>query len=288
MVRPAQRREVVAWARSAYQLSERKACRVVGVSASFVRYHSRKPEQAPLRRRLRELAGVRVRAGYRQLHVYLRREGWKINHKRVYRLYSLEGLALKLKRPRRHRSAVVRVGRPMATRRDEQWAMDFMHDTLMGATAIRILTVIDVFSRECVALVAARRFSGGQVAEILTEAGRHRGALPETIRVDNGTEFTSKELDHWAYWNKVRLDFSRPGKPADNCFAEAFNGSLRRECLSQHWFISLEDAQGTLDLWKEDYNNHRPHSSLGRIPPAEFHGGGRVMPSPNRLPELHV
>ena len=106
--------------------------------------------------------------------------------------------------------------------------------------------------------------------------------------MDNGTEFTSKELDHWAYWSKIRLDFSRPGKPADNCFIEAFNRSLRRECLSQHWFIGLEDAQQTLDTWKEDYNKHRPHSSLGRIPPAEFLGGGRIMPSPNRLPESHV
>jgi putative transposase len=288
MVRPAQRREVVAWARSAYQLSERKACRAIGVSASFVRYRSCRPDQALLRQRLRELAGTRVRAGYRQLHVYLRREGWRVNHKRVYRLYTLEGLVLKMKRPRRHRSATVRVGRVMATRRDEQWAMDFMHDTLAGSTTIRILTVIDLFSRECVALVAGRTFSGGQVATILGEAGRRRGHLPETIRVDNGTEFTSKELDHWAYWNKLRLDFSRPGKPADNCFAEAFNGSVRRECLSQHWFISVEDAQRTLDLWKEDYNNHRPHSSLGRIPPAEFLGGGEVMPSPNRLPESRI
>jgi putative transposase len=288
MVRPAQRREVVVWARSAYQLSERKACRAIGVSASFVRYRSRRPDQAPLRRRLRELAGTRVRAGYRQLHVYLRREGWRVNHKRVYRLYTLEGLVLKMKRPRRHRSATVRIGRAMATRRDEQWAMDFMHDTLAGSTSIRILTVIDLFSRECVALVAGRTFSGGQVARILSEAGRWRSGLPETIRVDNGTEFTSRELDHWAYWNKVRLDFSRPGKPADNCFAEAFNGSLRRECLSQHWFNGLEDAQHTLDLWKEDYNNHRPHSSLGRIPPAEFLGGGGVMPSPNRLPESRI
>ena len=288
MVRPAQRREVVLWARAAYQLSERKACRAIGVSASFLRYRSRRPDQTPLRRRLRELSGTRVRAGYRQLHVYLRREGWRVNHKRVYRLYTLEGLGLKLKRPRRHRSATVRVGRAMATRRDEQWAMDFMHDTLAGSTSIRILTVIDLFSRECVVLFAGRTFSGGQVATILAEAGRVRGHLPETIRVDNGTEFTSKELDHWAYWNRVRLDFSRPGKPADNCYAEAFNGSVRRECLSQHWFISVADAQRTLDLWKEDYNNHRPHSSLGRIPPAEFRGGGAVMPSPNRLLESHV
>lgn len=288
MVRPAQRREVVIWARSAYQLSERKACRAIGVSASFVRYQSRCPDQAPLRRRLRELAGARVRAGYRQLHTYLRREGWRVNHKRVYRLYTLEGLVLKMKRPRRHRSATVRIGRAMACRRDEQWAMDFMHDTLTGSVAIRILTVIDLFSRECVALVASRTFSGGQVAAILSEAKRTRENLPETIRVDNGTEFTSKDLDHWAYWNRVRLDFSRPGKPADNCFIEAFNGSLRRECLSQHWFVGLEDAQRTLDAWKEDYNNHRPHSSLGRIPPAEFRGGGGVLPSPNRLPESHV
>src|SRR5262249_15012711 len=151
-----------------------------------------------------------------------------------------------------------------------QWAMDFMHDTLAGGASIRVLTAIDLHTRECVALQAAVSFSGGHVVASLEQARRDRGALPERIRVDNGTEFTSMALDHWAYWNRVQLDFSRPGKPVDNAFVESFNASLRRECLSQHWFLSVEDAQKTLDLWKEDYNNHRPHTSLGKLTPAEY------------------
>lgn len=228
MVRPAARRALVQWAREAYQVSERRACRAVGVERSMVRYRSRRPSQQPLRTRLRELAGVRLRAGYQQLHVLLRREGWRVNHKRVYRLYTEEGLALRRRRPRRHRSAVARARLPAPTQPNEQWAMDFMHDTLADGRAVRILTVLDVYARECVALVGAATFTGGDVARALTEASTERG-LPQRITVDNGTEFTSRMLDHWAYWQHVALEFSRPGKPVDNPFIEAFNGTLRRE-----------------------------------------------------------
>jgi putative transposase len=289
MVRAPVRRRLVEWMAVTYRLSRRRACALAQISESSYRYVSVKADQRPLRMRLRELAAVRVRAGYRQLHVFLRRDGWRVNHKRVYRLYREEGLCLRRRIRRRHRSAVARVERVAATAPNEQWAMDFMHDTLLGAVSIRILTVIDLYSRECVALIAGSRFSGGQVAQaLMAAAGRNGRRLPQSIRVDNGTEFTSKELDHWAYWNKVRLDFSRPGKPVDNCFVEAFNGSLRRECLSQHWFLSLEDAQRTLDAWKEDYNNNRPHSSLGQLPPAEYRRSWRFVPSPERLENSRV
>ena len=272
MVRPAARRALVHGARTAYQLSERRACRAVGVYRALVRYRSRRPSQQPLRARLRELAAVRIRAGYQQLYVLLRREGWRVNHKRVYRLYGEEGLALRRRRPRRHRSAVVRVQRVAPTRPNEQWAMDFMHDTLADGRAVRILTMLDVYTRECLALIVAGTFRGGDVAQILRAVGSTRG-LPERITVDNGTEFTSKALDHWAYWNKVQLDFSRPGKPADNTFIEAFNGTLRRECLTSHWFLSLDDLHCTLTTWQDDYNKRRPHSSLADVPPAEFRAG---------------
>jgi putative transposase len=282
MVRPAARRALVHWAREAYQVSERRACRAVGVERSMVRYRSRRPSQQPLRTRLRELASVRLRAGYQQLHVLLRREGWRVNHKRVYRLYSEEGLALRRRRPRRHRSAVARVRLPAPTQPNEQWAMDFVHDTLADGRAVRILTVLDVYARECVALVAAQTFSGGDVARVLTAAGAERG-LPKRITVDNGTEFTSRMLDHWAYWQHVALEFSRPGKPVDNTFIEAFNGTLRRECLSLHWFLNLADLQQTLETWRDDYNHHRPHSSLADVPPAEFRAGGAFIPDRSRL-----
>ena len=271
-MRPAQRRALAVWAKEAYALSEMRACRAVGVQRSSVRYRSRRPHQDVLRGRIRELASVRVRAGYRQVHLLLRREGWPVNKKRVYRLYTEENLTLRQRRPRRHRTAAVRLARPLPTRANEFWAMDFMHDTLARGETIRVLTAIDVCTRECVALVASKRFTGSDVAEILGAVGHKRG-LPERIKVDNGTEFTSRSLDHWAYWNKVELDFSRPGKPSDNAFIESFNATARRECLSQHWFTSLEDAQRTLDAWKDDYNNTRPHGSLAGVPPAKHRGG---------------
>ena len=284
MVRPAQRRELVCWAETAFALSERRACRAVGAARSSQRYLSTKAPQAPLRSRIRELAASRVRAGYRQIHVLLRREGWGVNHKRTYRLYSEEGLTLKPRRPRRHRSASTRLAREAPTAPNEQWAMDFMHDTLSDGRSIRVLTAIDLYSRECLALVASKKFSGGSVAEFLTTVASQRGKFPQKIRVDNGTEFTSRSLDHWAYWNRVTLDFSRPGKPSDNAFIESFNASVRRECLSQHWFIDLRDAQRTLNEWKQDYNNVRPHSALNNTPPALYRTGGDFISdsSPHR------
>jgi putative transposase len=259
------RRALVHWAREANQGSERRACRSLGVQRSMGRYRSYRPSQQPLRTRLRELASVRPRAGYPQLHVLPRREGWRANHKQVYRLYTEEGLALRRRRPRRHRTAVARVRLPTPTQPNERWAMDFMHDTLADGRAMRILTVLDVSARECVALVAAQTFSGGDVARALTAARAERG-LPQRITVDNGTEFTSRLLDHWAYWQHVALECSRPGKPVDNTFIEAFNGTLRRECLSLHWFLNLGDLQQTLEAWRAGYNHSRPRSSLAVTP----------------------
>jgi putative transposase len=212
MVRPAQRRAVVDWARSAHQVTERRACRMVGVRRSVYRYRSVRPKHEALRQRMRELASVRVRSGYRQLHILLQREGWQVNQKRIYRLYSEEGLTLKRTRPKRHRTAAVRLHRSAPVAPNEQWAMDFMHDTLAAQEPIRVLTVIDLCTRECVALVAAKRFSGSDVARLLGEAAAQRGGLASRIRVDNGTEFTSKALDHWAYWNRVQLQSTRQAR----------------------------------------------------------------------------
>ncbi len=219
------------------------------------------------------MAGVRVRSGYRQIHVLLRREGWPVNHKRVYRLYTEEGLTLKRRKPKRRKAAANRKAPALPTAPNERWAMDFIHDTLVGGRTLRVLSVLDLCTRECLLLAADRSFRGEQVARVLGELGEERG-LPARITVDNGTEFTSKALDHWAYWNRVRLDFTRPGKPVDNAHVEAFHGTLRRECLSQHWFLDLEDARRTLETWRTDYNNHRPHSSLGQMPPADYAAGG--------------
>jgi len=282
-VKPAQRRELVGWVQETYQLSERRACDAVGAARSSIRYRSRRPCQAPLRRRLRELATTRISYGYQRLCVLLRREGWVVNHKRVYRLYREEGLLLARRRPRRRKSVVARPSRPATTQADQRWAMDFVHDVLATTGKIRVLTLVDVHTRECLALVARPRFTGDDVAAVLTAVRAERGRLAPVIQVDNGAEFTSRALDHWAYWNQVRLDFSRPAKPVDNAVVEAFNGSLRRECLSQAWFASLAEAQHELERWRGEYNNDRPHKSLAQQPPAIFARGGYFTPSRSRL-----
>jgi putative transposase len=248
----------------------------------------RRPEQdRPVRQRLRELAGARVSYGYPRLHVLLRREGWVVNRKRVYRLYREEGLTLKRRRPTRRKSAVQREGRPTVTAANERWAMDFMHDTLSGGRSIRVLTLVDVYTRECLALEAAPTFRGEDVVRVLAAVGLQR-TLAAVIQVDNGTEFTSKALDHWAYWNHVQLDFSRPGKPTDNAVIESFNATVRRECLSQHWWVSAAEAQHTLAAYRHEYNNERPHSSLGHLSPRHWGQGGDFTAIPRRPPSCRV
>jgi putative transposase len=282
MVSPAGRRAWIAWVVEAFRVPVRRACRATGVARSLITYRSGKAPQTALRARLKELAAVRVSYGYKRLYILLRREGWRVNHKRIYRLYGEEALELRRRRPRRRKSAVVRGPRLVPGGPNEVWAMDFMHDTLVDGRLLRVLTLIDSYTRECLALVARSRFRGEDVAAVLEHLG-HRRALPARLTVDNGTEFTSRALDAWAYWNRVQLDFSRPGKPVDNCLIEAFNGSLRRECLSQHWFASLPEAQQILEAWRMDYNTERPHRSLALRSPAEQIRGGHFIPGPNRL-----
>lgn len=261
------------WQAAAFQVSERRACALLGSARSSIRYRSVRPSQDALRSRIRELAQVRVRYGYRRIHVLLRREGWPVNHKRIYRLYAEDGLVLKRRRPKRHRSATTRVERPAASVPNERWSMDFMSDTLADGRRLKVLTILDTCTRECLALEVDRTFRGRDVAVVLTLLGVKRG-LPERITCDNGTEFTSKALDHWAYRAGVRLDFTRPGKPTDNAHIESFNARVRQECLSQHWFLDLADARRTLENWKEDYNNNRPHSALGSQTPVEYRRAG--------------
>lgn len=282
MVSPALRRTWVSWVREAYRVSERRACGAGQVGRSAVRYVSTRPTREPLRQRLRELAHARVSYGYKRLHVMLRREGWMVNHKLVRRLYREEGLTQKRVGSRRRKSATVRVLRPQARAANERWAMDFIHDRLASGHAIRILSVVDVFTRECVALVPQMRFRGDDVARCLSIAGATRG-LPAVIQADNGSEFTSRAVDHWAYWNDVRLDFSRPGKPTDNAHIESFHNSVRRECLTQCYFIDLADAAHALATYRDDYNNVRPHSSLANQSPAHFRARGDVTPALNQL-----
>ena len=255
---------------AAYEVSERRACRAIGAARSTHRYQSCRDQRAELRIRLRDLAASRVRYGYRRLHILLKREGWQVNHKLVYRLYLEEGLQMRAKTPRRNKSCRTRVERPKATRTNESWSMDFMSEQLFDGRRFRLLTLVDNFTRESLAIRVGQRLTGDDVVAVLDEVKGHRRAVPKSIRVDNGPEFISKSLDWWAYFNQVTLDFSRPGKPTDNAFIESFNGRVRQECLNQHWFLSLADAEEKIEEWRIDYNQARPHSSLGHRAPEEF------------------
>jgi putative transposase len=266
---PAARRDLVAQTRAGYQVSERRACQALAVARSVVRYVGQADPQWPLRRRLRELATSRVAYGYRRLHVLLRREGWRVNAKRVYRLYKAEGLAMRKRVPRRRVACVKREVRPTAAAKNQCWSMDFVSDQLFDGRRVRVLTLVDNHTRECLALHVAPRVRGENVVTVLEQVVAQHGR-PTAIQVDHGPEFISRDLDLWAYWNQVQLDFSRPGKPTDNATIESFNARFRQECLNQHWFLSLADAQEKIAAWREDYNQARPHSSLGNLAPAEF------------------
>ena len=252
-----------------YQVSERRACKALAIPRSTVRYLSVAEPQEHLRMRLRDLAAGRVGYGYRRLHVLLEREGWNVNHKRVYRLYREEGLGMRKRPPRRRVACRKREIRPTATRKNECWSMDFVSDQLYDGRRIRVLTLVDNHTRESLALHVGQRVRGMDVVRVLEGVVDEHG-LPRAIRVDNGPEFISKDLDLWAYWNKVKLDFSRPGKPTDNAFIESFNARFRLECLNEHWFLTLEDAREKIEAWRLDYNENRPHSSLGNMTPTEF------------------
>lgn len=233
------------------------------------RYESKKDRQAVLRKRIREIAEVRIRYGYRRIHVLLLREGWEINHKRVYRLYREEGLNLRQKTKRRQKSASRIPSTEIPSILNECWAMDFVSDQFYNGKRFRTLTLIDMCSRECLALYANKNITGEAVAAVLDQVRQTRG-LPKRIKVDNGPEFISKALDAWAYFNHVQLDYSRPGTPTDNAYIESFNGSFRDECLNANWFMSLEDAREKIELWRTDYNEFRPHSALTYLTPADF------------------
>ncbi len=269
MVKPVRRREVVRHYQAAFALSERRACRAMGFGRASHRYQSRRDPVVEIRMRLKELAESRVRYGYRRLHVLLQREGWRINHKRTYRLYSEEGLSIRTRSPRRRRSCRYRSGRAAAEGVNDVWAMDFLSDRLFDDRPFRILTIVDCHTREALATVARTNFRAHQVVEELDRIARRRGK-PGSIRVDNGPEFAGRLLDQWAYLNKVQLDFSRPGKPTDNAFIEAFNARLRQECLNASWFLSMPDARQKIETWRTDYNETRPHSALGNLTPSAF------------------
>ena len=246
-----------------YCVSHRRACALLKLPRKTFYYQSKRPPQDALRRRIVELAKTRVRYGYKRIHVLLQREGIHVNHKRVHRLYCLEGLQLRSKRPHRRVSAANRHPPRIAAKSpDDAWSMDFVSDQLSDGTRFRALTVIDIYTRECISIDPGTYLRAEDVVRILQKAATTRAFQIEYI--------AGRLLDLWAYTNKVVLEFSRPGKPTDNAYIESFNGSLRDECLNCHWFDSLTEARSTLQAWQEDYNENRPHRALNDLSPREF------------------
>lgn len=235
---------------------------------SLYSYRAVARDSAVLSLRIREIAMARAHYGYRRIHVLLRREGWRDNHKRVYRLYKEAGLSLRRKQPWRNKSARSRQPCSSAQKMNEIWSMDFVSDALFDGRRIRALTVIDNHSRQCLSIEIGQSLKGEDVVSVMQRLSMIHG-LPEMIKTDNGSEFISRAMDKWAYENEVKLDFSRPGKPTDNALIESFNGRFRQECLNEHWFMSLEDAKTKIEAWRTHYNEERPHSSLGWQTPSQ-------------------
>ena len=248
--------------------SIRKACILVGLSRASYDYRPVARHDEELREKIRELAHQRRRFGCPRIHLLLRREGLEINHKRTERIYREEGLSLR-KRKRRKTAAMARVILPTPLRPNERWSMDFVTDSIVTGRRFRALVIVDDYSRECPIIEVDTSLGGRRVVGVLEKLADIRG-LPEVITIDNGPEFAGRVLDEWAYRKGVKLNFIRPGKPIENAYAESFIGRLRDECLNENWFISLNHAKEVIESWRIDYNEGRPHTSLGGLTPREF------------------
>jgi putative transposase len=276
----------VAFVSAEFRLSERTACKLLELDRSSYRYEPAPDRNAELREELIKLARQKPRYGYRRLHALLERCGQEVNVKRVYRLYKEEGLAVR----RRKRRRLVRepATEPRLSGANQEWAMDFIVDSLGNGRMVRILSVVDAFTRECLALEADTSLGSGRVTRVLDRLIDERG-LPEGVRSDNGPEFTSRRMLGWAEERKTTLIHIQPGRPMQNGHVESFHGRLRDECLNANWFRTLNDVRKTLEAWKQEYNWERPHSSLAYRTPGEFGkiAGYANVESKLRFPHLH-
>lgn len=257
---------MVQFAHDQYPISVRRACRLFRLSRSVKNYKVLRADDPAVIERIKELAERRKRWGYRQLHRVLAREGIRMNQKKFRRIYRELKLSLKIRKGRKIRT-MPRAPIEPPNGSNQRWSMDFVSDALgPSGRRFRILTVVDDFTRECVLLYADFSIPGSTVARALDAVG----VLPRSFTIDNGSEFTGKVMDGWAFHKGIKLDFIRPGKPNENAFIESFNGKLRNECLNENWFTSLEEVRRTIEEWRIDYNENRPHSSLGGLTPSEF------------------
>lgn len=269
MVTPEARRAAVSEVCTAHDLSERRACRLIGLSRSVRRYKQRPDRHARLRKRLNELAAKHKRYGYRMLTAKLAQEGFRVNHKTVERIYREEKLALRRKPRKRFAKKTVREGAWCPIRANQRWSLDFCEDGLANGVKFRTCNLKDDCTRECPAIDVALSIPGTRVVEMLERVARERG-YPDRLVVDNGPELRGRAMEAWAADHSVELYFIDPGKPTQNAYIESFNGRLREECLNLHWFTSLDEAQAIIEDWRVDYNDRRPHSSLGYRTPSEF------------------
>ena len=254
-----------------HELSERRGCRLAGISRSAWRYRSRRPGDKEIREKVREIARKRQRFGHLRITAVLRRQGLRVNHKRIYRICRQEGLLV----PRRRRKRLMRQalqGSQAATHRNHRWAMDFLQDGLANGRVLRLLTVEDTYTREGLAITVDTSIPGLRVRRELDRLMAVHGK-PEELRVDNGPEMIGRAVTSWCEEHHVLLRPIEPGKPSQNGHIESFNGRFRDECLNASWFTSLPDARHRIELWRQDYNQARPHSSLGYLTPLEFRNG---------------
>ncbi len=267
-MRPVAKRKAVGFLITEMGLSERRACRIVGLARSVQQYRPVPKDDAAVVKRMKALASENRRYGYLRLHAMLRREGLVVNHKRTYRLYTDEGLQVRTRKrrklPRRDRVAPQVPERPM-----QRWSMDFVGDQLADCRRFRVLNIVDDHSRFCPGQIVDVSIPGARVARFLDDLALRFG-LPEEIVLDNGPEGTSKAMFDWSERTGVRLRFIEPGKPVQNAFVESFNGKFRDECLNLHWFRSLLHAREEIGRWRHHYNTARPHSALGYLSPTEF------------------
>jgi putative transposase len=279
VVGPIAKRAAVGWLVEAHHASLRRSCRVLGLSTATWRYTRRgRADNEALLARLQAHAATRPRYGYRRLHTLVAREGLVANHKRVHRIYREAGLQVRRRR-RKRLSRGERLPITPPSRPGERWSMDFMLDTLGDGRGFRTFNIVDDYTRECVAIEVDRSLPGARVVRVLDRLAETVG-LPRILVSDNGPEFAGRTLEAWAYRRGVELRFIRPGKPIENAYVESFNGKFRDECLNEHWFVSLAEAQAVIEAWRVDYNTVRPHRSLGQLTPAAYAAAATAGPQP--------
>jgi len=268
MVSPQAKREAVKVLMTEHRFRVTRACGLVSISRSLYRYASRRGDAGPLKQRIGDIAAAKRRYGYRRVYVRLRREGWEVNRKRVYRLYREMGLAVR-RRKRKRIGPVERRPLPKPSLANQSWSMDFVSDGLADGRRLRCLTIVDDCTRECLAIEVDTSITGTRVKAVMQRLADTRG-LSRSITVDHGPEFEGQVLDAWAYAANVQLAFIRPGKPNENAYIESFNGKFRDECLNEHWFVSMAHARRVIEAWRIEYNTERTHSSLDDLTPEEF------------------